>query len=84
MKRQDDTFERRLKSAVPNWAIATCAIMFCFALTVRMIGIDISTPINRIFNAKAIAIEGMAKKSIELEKRIIVLESLSHESERSK
>ena len=52
--------ENKLNSAIPPWAIATCAVMFAFAMTVRIIGIDISGPINTIFRAKASLIEARA------------------------
>ena len=72
---EDKEFQEKLKSAVPPWAIALCAVLFAVALTFRIIGIDVSGPLNTIFAAKAKAIEVEASAVIELDKRVAKIEA---------
>ncbi|NRA77126.1 MAG: hypothetical protein HRU18_02865 [Pseudoalteromonas sp.] len=80
--------EDTLKDATPKFAISICGIMFMFAITVRIIGIDISTPINTIFRAMATEIEMKAKSQhvvqgcdhTDLVHRLEQLETWSHKS----
>lgn len=64
---------------MPKFTVSLLATMLGFAVTIRIIGIDISTPINNILNAKAKIIESEvitydSDKLKELEERVRAIE----------
>ena len=75
-------FDSELKGAIPKWALGMCATMFCVALTVRLIGIDMSTPINVMFAAYAERVkqEGLTGNNDEVVLRLDKLEERAHDS----
>ena len=92
MKEEDKgNLQEQLNNAIPRWAIATCAVMFCLAMTMKIVGIDLSKPVNSYFDAKVLALENKIAKenrtNVELVKlldRIKVLEIDSHASSHKK
>ncbi len=78
--------QSKLTTAIPPWALATCSIIFVLGMTLRIIGIDISSPLNTYFGAQAKATEVRAMReaqgegdvSKELEERLKKLEENSH------
>lgn len=53
--------QKRSMDAVPRWALALCAVILVLSFAIRQIGLDITTPINRIMTAHAVRIEAEAK-----------------------
>lgn len=90
---KESVMERSL-GYMPKTAWAICAIMFVFSIAARQMGLDISTPVNTIFQAKAEAIraeslgKGTGECSVEegvlrgLDERLVVLEGVSHSPSR--
>lgn len=66
---------KRSMEAVPRWALAICAVLLVLSFAIRQIGLDITTPINRIMSAHAVRIENNANqpecKLQEVEKQIL-------------
>lgn len=60
----DEKTKEKILDHAPKLTLSLCATLLAFALTVRIIGIDISTPINNILNAKAELISAEAKLKI--------------------
>lgn len=91
-KQTQTEFEGKAMSAMPKWALAFCAILMALSLSVRQMGLDISSPLNRVMTAHAVRIEKSAdnpalsqdelKDLVELmekyEKRIFKLETWAH------
>ena len=57
----DMDIQKRSMDAVPRWALALCAVILVLSFAIRQIGLDITTPINRIMTAHAVRIEVQAK-----------------------
>jgi hypothetical protein len=79
MRSKDSQFQDRLLGSMPKFTVSLLATMLGFAVTIRIIGIDISTPINNILNAKAKIIESEvitydSDKLKELEERVRAIE----------
>ncbi|KXF82318.1 hypothetical protein [Enterovibrio coralii] len=89
----DMDIQRRSMEAVPRWALALCAVMLVLSFAIRQIGLDISSPINRIMSAHAVRIESQSatgqtstpeemqalrKELNALQKRVKKLEVWSH------
>ena len=51
-KVNDDKFQEKMLNSMPKFTIAILATMLGFAITIRIIGIDISTPINNLISAE--------------------------------
>jgi hypothetical protein len=91
-KQTQNEFEGRAMSAMPRWALAFCAILMALSLSIRQMGLDISSPLNRVMTAHAVSIEktagnpGISQDELEdlvelveeFEGRIIKLEKWSH------
>lgn len=79
-------FNDKALNYLPPWAWAFCAIILALSLSIRQIGLDVTTPLNRIMTAYAVRIEVEANQSNELskenikrlERRIEALEKKSH------
>lgn len=52
---------KRSMEAVPKWALALSAVILVMSFAIRQIGLDITTPINRILSAYAERVESEAK-----------------------
>ncbi|CAM3874794.1 hypothetical protein VA7868_02351 [Vibrio aerogenes CECT 7868] len=48
---------KRSMDAVPRWALAICAVLLVLSFAIRQIGLDITTPLNKIMAAYAARIE---------------------------
>jgi hypothetical protein len=59
-KQTQAEFEGKAMSAMPRWALAFCAILMALSLSVRQMGLDISSPLNRVMTAHAVSIEKAA------------------------
>lgn len=91
-KQTQNEFEGRAMAAMPRWALAFCAILMALSLSIRQMGLDISSPLNRVMTAHAVSIEKTAgnpdvsqeelEDLVELveeyEERIVKLEKWSH------
>jgi hypothetical protein len=91
-KQTQNEFEGKAMAAMPRWALAFCAILMALSLSIRQMGLDISSPLNRVMTAHAVQIEKSADNPsisqdeledlIELveeyEERIITLEKWAH------
>ncbi len=91
-KQTQNEFEGKAMAAMPRWALAFCAILMALSLSIRQMGLDISSPLNRVMTAHAVQIEKSAdhpsfsKDELEdlqdlmeeYEDRIIKLEKWSH------
>ena len=60
----DMDIQKRSMDAVPRWALALCAVILVLSFAIRQIGLDITTPINRIMTAHAVRIEVQAKNPV--------------------
>lgn len=78
MNKDQQDFQSQLTGAIPRWALSICAILFCLALTLRIIGIDPSTAINTVMMARAEAIKNESSNDGEIIDRIERLEHNSH------
>ncbi|MEY8241865.1 MAG: hypothetical protein RPT25_16075 [Cycloclasticus sp.] len=56
-KQTQNEFEGRAMAAMPRWAWAFCAILMALSLAIRQMGLDISSPLNRLMTAYAVSIE---------------------------
>ena len=45
--------QEKIQNSSPKFALAFCAVFLCTGLTLRIIGLDITTPLNAYFIAKA-------------------------------
>ncbi len=54
---QIENFKNRSMDYMPRWAWAVCAILFSISVSIRQIGLDVTTPLNRIMTAYAVRIE---------------------------
>jgi len=82
-KDNNNEFNKTAMDYMPGWAWAVCAILLSVSLSIRQIGLDITTPLNRIMSAYAVRIEeGKAdfphEKYNEILRRLDYLESVSH------
>ena len=59
----DTDIQHRSMEVVPRWVLALCAVMLVLSFAIRQMGIDISSPINRIMSAHAVRIENEASES---------------------
>jgi hypothetical protein len=86
IEKPEKYFTSRALEYMPRWAWATCAILLALSLSIRQMGLDVTTPINRIMTAYAIQIENrsLQPESIdndrlsEVMRRIKALEANSH------
>jgi hypothetical protein len=84
----DEAFSRRAIKYMPQWAWACCAILMASSIAIRQIGLDVTTPLNRIMTAYAVRIEGDVTRSQkisefklqEIEERLVALENVAHKS----
>ena len=56
-KKNDEQFNDQALTYMPRWAWACCAILIATSLSIRQVGLDITTPLNRIMTAHAVRIE---------------------------
>lgn len=99
LKTADNDIQKRSMDAVPRWALAVCAVMLVMSFAIRQIGLDITTPINRIMSAHAVRIEEDSRRADgsntedlkeikeemkELKERVITLERWSHDPVKKK
>ncbi|CAH9011853.1 coil containing protein [Vibrio phage 277E43-1] len=79
-KKTDGDFQQNAISSAPKWAISICGILLALSMSLKLSDIDVSTPLNRYFNALATTMEAGAVSDTqqafneELEQRIIFLE----------
>lgn len=73
-KQNQAEFENKAMSAMPRWAWAFCAILMAISLSVRQMGLDISSPLNRIMTAHAVRIEKTAGQGRGMEEEFEDLE----------
>lgn len=59
-KQTQNEFEGKAMAAMPRWALAFCAILMALSLSIRQMGLDISSPLNRVMTAHAVSIEKSA------------------------
>lgn len=84
--------EDKLTTSIPPWSLAICATFFCVGLTMRILGIDFSGPINTVGLAWAESINSSCAQMAvvlpehldEILSRLSYLESISHESSLNK
>ncbi len=78
-QKQND-FQQNAISSAPKWAISICGILLALSMSLKLSDIDVSTPLNRYFNALATTMEAGAVNDTqrdfneELEQRIIFVE----------
>ena len=78
-QKQND-FQQNAISSAPKWAISICGILLALSMSLKLSDIDVSTPLNRYFNALATTMEAEAVNDTqkafneELEQRIIFVE----------
>lgn len=69
---QQNGFQEKAVNSTPKVAIAFCGILISLSLAFRIMGLDVSTPLNRYMAAKSLAIElqveSQAGKSFEEER----------------
>ena len=75
-KRDTSDFQNKALSKTPTFAISLCGILISLSLAFRIMGLDVSTPLNRYMAAKSLAIElevesGSGRK---FEERFIIVE----------
>lgn len=58
--------ENKAAGALPRWALAMCAIMMALSLSIRQMGLDISSPLNRMMTAHAVRIEKSATNPLDM------------------
>ncbi|TDO96680.1 hypothetical protein [Marinomonas balearica] len=58
----NNDIQKRSMEAVPRWALAVCAVILVMSFAIRQIGLDITTPINRIMSAHAVRIEAESRQ----------------------
>ncbi|WP_444931566.1 hypothetical protein ACJJIF_07275 [Microbulbifer sp. SSSA002] len=56
----DAGFKNRAINYMPRWAWACCAILMALSIAIRQVGLDVTTPLNRIMTAYAVRIENSA------------------------
>ncbi|WP_148212547.1 hypothetical protein [Hahella chejuensis] len=88
-KVNDTEFTNKALGYMPRWAWAFCSILLALSFSIRQIGLDVTTPFNRIMTAYAIRIEQQQKCSNEIDyseviKRIVELEKYSHKPSHNK
>lgn len=73
-------FQQNAISSAPKWAISICGILLALSMSLKLSDIDVSTPLNRYFNALATTMEAGAVNETQqafnesLEQRVIFLE----------
>lgn len=83
-KQTQNEFETKAMAAMPRWAWAFCAILMALSLSVRQMGLDISSPLNRVMTAYAVSIEKAAENpesNTDSKRKLRKLESLINEYE---
>jgi ubiquinone biosynthesis protein UbiJ len=78
----DFDIQKRSLEAVPRWTLAVCAVLLVMSFAIRQIGLDITTPLNRIMSAYAARIESrmlpvqqeITQQFKQLESRVLRLE----------
>jgi len=80
-KQTQAEFENKAMSAMPRWAWAFCAILMAISLSVRQMGLDISSPLNRIMTAHAVRIEKTAGQGLGMQGELKDLEQQVEEYE---
>ena len=83
-KNEETEFTNKAMNYMPRWAWASCAILLAFSFSIRQIGLDLTTPFNRVMTAYAIRIEkhqlcNSTETLEEITDRIIELEKKSHD-----
>lgn len=79
-KKGDGDFQQNAISSAPKWAISICGILLALSMSLKLSDIDVSTPLNRYFNALATTMEAGAVNDTQgafnesLEQRVIFLE----------
>ena len=53
-------FQQNAISSAPKWAISICGILLALSMSLKLSDIDVSTPLNRYFNALATTMESEA------------------------
>lgn len=61
MRNSNSKFQDKMLGQMPKFTVSVLATMLGFAVTIRIIGIDISTPINNLINAEVNKVKTMAE-----------------------
>jgi len=88
-KTNEANFTGKALSYMPRWAWAFCSILLALSFSIRQIGLDVTTPFNRIMTAFAIKIEKQQQchgeeDYSEVINRIVELEKYSHQPSHKK
>ncbi|AUR84695.1 coil containing protein [Vibrio phage 1.063.O._10N.261.45.C7] len=59
-KGKNGDFQQNAISSAPKWAISICGILLALSMSLKLSDIDVSTPLNRYFNALATTMESGA------------------------
>lgn len=88
-KGNEAEFTSKALDYMPRWAWASCSILLALSISIRQIGLDVTTPFNRIMTAYAIKIENLQQchpdaNLNDILPRIEALERYSHKPNGSK